>query len=768
MSLVISITCAVLATLLQQWARRYLKVTQTRYSLHKRARIRTFFAEGVEKSFLPLAVEALPMLLHVSLVLFFAGVSVFLLNVNLTIFKLVLSWIGICTALYGCTMLISILRRDSPYYTPLTPLALSVIGVIGLVLWVPWACYGWLVFALIPCFGSRQVEIFVKSKDLVYNFLIRTFMAPEKVALKSPPELDTRALVWTFGRLDEDHELARFFSSLPGFHSSKVVKDPLAGLADEQKLEILTAMIGFLDRTFSSELLSDRVKLQRADICGKAIDLVDTPEAFTEVLRRLASEDEYCGPFLGPVQSTEIVQFVRHWGNRKGEDTIPVVQAIFSVVVARVKQPNDSWFILASDEMAVPEAVLRSHATHGDSLSLLILIHIIRQQYIYFWTPSWPLVEISRALKSASRFDVLATSPELQHEFCALWNQIARKAQNNNYLSNLRWILDSLRSVYIALHQGTDSSPPNFSAFPPDPPLVSIEPSESSYPMCRVPSHILAESAPTTFPRTVQHHDDPLAVASFTSPDAPSLSAPALPHIDKNFTAVPPLDNPHPTNKPTDSLTISLASPDPANAGVIQDIVASGIAAPYPTPGASTSARPRPRSYTSPPAAFSLQDKEVLLTPSGSPNLPSLASDPVLDDTLLIGPSLSSHSPITRSNQSLSFPESHRSIIGACEPSASLVLTSSGPNPGTPPEDDSSPTLGSRKEKDALNPPSVHHAIDANDIPIPTPDLPPPSPSLPPATDLDVSATLRSLKEPDAELTGDHPPGPSHYQSDMV
>ncbi|KAH9035985.1 hypothetical protein EDB83DRAFT_2677963 [Lactarius deliciosus] len=37
MSLVISLTCALLATLLQQWARRYLKVTQSRYSPHKRA-----------------------------------------------------------------------------------------------------------------------------------------------------------------------------------------------------------------------------------------------------------------------------------------------------------------------------------------------------------------------------------------------------------------------------------------------------------------------------------------------------------------------------------------------------------------------------------------------------------------------------------------------------------------------------------------------------------------------------------------------------------
>ncbi|KAF8257263.1 hypothetical protein EI94DRAFT_1818438 [Lactarius quietus] len=51
LSLVISITCALLATLLQQWARRYLKVTQPRYSPHRRSRIRAFFAEGVDSFF---------------------------------------------------------------------------------------------------------------------------------------------------------------------------------------------------------------------------------------------------------------------------------------------------------------------------------------------------------------------------------------------------------------------------------------------------------------------------------------------------------------------------------------------------------------------------------------------------------------------------------------------------------------------------------------------------------------------------------------------
>ena len=520
LSLVISISCAVLATLLQQWARRYLKITQTRYSLHKRARIRSFYHNGVEKSFLPWAVEALPTLLHVSLVLFFAGLAVFLWNVNLTIFKMVLSWIGVCAALYGFTMLISIFRRDSPYHTPLTPLALPVLFVIGLLLWSALGSYFLLQIIWTQSFRRRQSGDPFKGADRFEQFAkmrYMRFIAPEKAALMSPPDLDTRALMWTFGRLDEDHELVRFFSGLHGFHSSKVLKQPLRGLTGRQRLEISTAAIGFLDRTFSSDLLSDRVKRQRADICEQAIDLVDTSEAFLHIVRRLASANRYNEP-----QSTEIMQFVRRLGNRKGKDTAtPIMRALFSIAVARVQRHDDSWFILASDEMAIPEAVLRSHAEHRDSLSLVILIHIIRQQFTYLRRPSWPYLGIARALESASKFDVRYTSPKLQHEFCDLWNQIVRKQQNENNLVITWLILNSLRGVYDALHQGTDSAP-------------------TTLLLCNVPSHTLDKSAPTTFPRTVQQHDDTLAMASLTSPDAPSSCVPFPPNVDENLTVLPP------------------------------------------------------------------------------------------------------------------------------------------------------------------------------------------------------------------------------------
>ncbi|KAH9968268.1 hypothetical protein BC827DRAFT_1113751, partial [Russula dissimulans] len=61
LSLVISLTGALLATSLHQWARRYIRITQpARSSPEKRARMRAFFADGVDKLHVSQAVEALP------------------------------------------------------------------------------------------------------------------------------------------------------------------------------------------------------------------------------------------------------------------------------------------------------------------------------------------------------------------------------------------------------------------------------------------------------------------------------------------------------------------------------------------------------------------------------------------------------------------------------------------------------------------------------------------------------------------------------------
>ena len=123
LSLVISLTCALLATLLKQWAGRYISITQPpRYPPHKRARIRAFFAEGIDKLHLPWAVETLPTLLHLSVFIFFAGLLIYLFNINYTVFSFAASWVGVSAGIYAWTTSIPLFRHDSPYYTPLSSL----------------------------------------------------------------------------------------------------------------------------------------------------------------------------------------------------------------------------------------------------------------------------------------------------------------------------------------------------------------------------------------------------------------------------------------------------------------------------------------------------------------------------------------------------------------------------------------------------------------------------------------------------------------------
>ncbi|KAH9054795.1 hypothetical protein EDB87DRAFT_1418172 [Lactarius vividus] len=616
LSLVISLTCALLATLLQQWARRYLKVTQPRYSPQKRARIRAFFAEGVDKFLLSQAVEVLPTLLHISLFLFFAGLLVFLWNVYLTIFKVVLSLVSVCTAVYGCITVMPLLFRDSPYSTPLTSLVWPII------IWILD-----VIFHVVPyLIWSHRVG---RLKDKFHKMRLQGM---QKTAEETAPNLssavDTRAFLWTFDTSDEDHELERFFSGLPGFRSSKVIDDPLPGLTPERKEKLSMALIGLLDRTFSSTLLSDSAKSRRAVICARAIDPTHTPMAFV-ILDKILSNYQNSDSL-----TAEIIHIVRGWGSDWGEDTNPVARAAACSITTRARRDDDSWFVLASNGLGVPESVLRSYAPHSDSLSLAILIHLTRQQFRHLRTQFWPWDEFSNVLQAASRFNVQDTSPELQHEFCKLWNQIVLKVRNDND----RWMafhtLRPIRNIYVALHRDTTSSPTEFSAATGDQDDVLWRP--LSYPSCNATGHIHDESTSTTLVCPVPHDDAVQAPVSIASPNAPPSPMPAPRHVNEALTINDNIYGPgssNPTHR-TDLCPPS-ASPDPVTVRAIQggiDIPTTTI--PFPTAEPSTSAPPPlastfPGGFVDPHIIDCRTSSDVLdvsLPPSPTPVLDNIPS----------------------------------------------------------------------------------------------------------------------------------------------
>ena len=485
-------TCAVLANLLQQWARKYLKVTRPRStaSQPRQARYRAFYAEGVENFLLPWVFEALPAMLHLSVFLFFAGLVVFLWNFDPTISKLILSWVAGCVILYGYITFIPTFRHDSPYNTPLSPLAWSIVTgvpyislrvsewvsyflniVLDIISFIRW-CFLILFCPIFVClfcccsdyldyltmdFGidlNRLAEAGDRHRKLFFQGMQKT---AEKAALGLQSGLSRRAFMWTFDSSHEDEELECFFANLPGFRKSKDDEDFLDRLTGDQKENLWSGLVGFLDRTFSSDSLPEDDKTRRAKICADALKV--GPQAFPHILDSVISEY-----LCAPVQSAELARFVGRLDNSKDIDAPKLTQAIVSCVVATAQLHNPEWFTIASTEMGVKESVLR-HYTAPD-LSLANLIHVTCQQLHHFNDPSWPSDKFSKVLRTASKFKVRQASPELQHGFCSLWNQILKAGRDlgdRDGAKIARFILRPIYKVYVDIHQR--SSPTTGSRF---------------------------------------------------------------------------------------------------------------------------------------------------------------------------------------------------------------------------------------------------------------------------------------------------------------
>ncbi|KAI0062721.1 hypothetical protein BV25DRAFT_1784676, partial [Artomyces pyxidatus] len=81
LSLSLSLSCALAATLMQQWARRYISNTQDAQragALRRQGIIHAYLFIGLQTFHFKAAVEALPALLHASVVFFFVGLIDFL------------------------------------------------------------------------------------------------------------------------------------------------------------------------------------------------------------------------------------------------------------------------------------------------------------------------------------------------------------------------------------------------------------------------------------------------------------------------------------------------------------------------------------------------------------------------------------------------------------------------------------------------------------------------------------------------------------------
>ena len=557
LSLVISLICALLAISLQQWARQYIRVTQpTQCSPEKRARSRAFFAGGVDKMHLHWAVEALPFLIHLSLFLFLSGFIIYMRNINHSVYLSTILATGLFSAVYIFLTFMPLFRPDSPYNTPLSPIAHAI---TRFVIWALVVCFIYLsafiilyplailavcFIALIPLFviirrvcgaclsrslselkyfaaalPEEEIERFGKRG---LNYMIHPFnsswnwardysqVSAEERISKTPPAIDLGILKWTIGALGDDDTLEKFFEHIPGFFHSRAVRDLERPLPDAFLSRFSDAWGGFLARNLLSNSVDDAVKTHRLDVCMKAIKGICDDDGPSEIFWRLSSLR-----FDQVPPSIHTAEILEPWCKDNDSDISELARYTAAKVLPYVRERDDRWITFAQDVFGLPEGILRGHIARGDDSVMLAILICAARQVISTEPCKWEM------LPSISKFDILDTLPGLQNEFCSLWNEIVEEGWD---MDDPVEILRGIRHLYIALHQGTDCAPTLFDGSTPDDDLrLRVE---SSYPRCTIHTHD-SDSSVSLLPRLGHTHN----LSPPPSPSAPlhsqELSSPS-------------------------------------------------------------------------------------------------------------------------------------------------------------------------------------------------------------------------------------------------
>ena len=295
----------------------------------------------------------------------------------------------------------------------------------------------------------------------------------EKTAWQLSSEIDVRILTSTLDAQGEDSARAKFFEAIPGFFDSRHV-DPQSHLLEEFRIKFRLVLNGFLERAFSSGLISEPAgSTQLLITCLNAAYKALGTDGASQILFHILNGGSQWGELL---QSVEMAHSLRRWSKNTDDEITHYVRRIVIQIVAGVRERDQHWISLAKAECGVPDHVLRDNIRHGDSALLSLLIYMTRQA---FRTGSWtPFV-----LNTLTQFDMCNTLPELQHEFCSLWNEIVREARRGGIDCTAVNILREIRSAYIGLHQGADVFSTYTNYFNP----VLTQP--QAYQFCNISSH---------------------------------------------------------------------------------------------------------------------------------------------------------------------------------------------------------------------------------------------------------------------------------------
>jgi hypothetical protein len=350
LSLVLSLVAALNATLFQQWSRRYLELTRHRVAPHKRARTRAYMYHGIESFRMSRAVKAMPMLLHLSIFLFFAGLIDFLWNTNTFIGFWIFGVISVFTILYFALTLSPSIYLNCPYSTPLSEISwrfaqrlflIMLYFIRGLENSLPTFLFSGRIPTNQPTPEQgwwtqwrNTVKARIDERRKWLKLGLRHSIMHN--ATDAPQTTDEHALSWTLTVLDDDREFEDFVARVPGFFDSTSVPNAsstMLSLMDvqashpEQFDPVLGSRINDLLETCVSgaSALREELRRNRLRVCMRTLwyfakeynrpttttslpTYVRKTFASPEMTRRIQSEEDVAARLIGRCFSSLVVK----------------------------------------------------------------------------------------------------------------------------------------------------------------------------------------------------------------------------------------------------------------------------------------------------------------------------------------------------------------------------------------------------------------------------------------------------------------------------
>jgi hypothetical protein len=269
LSLTLSLTCALSAILVRQWIQEYFSYSRCHTVSSTRARIRAYLFDGLSQHRLDQVISTIPLLLHLSLLLFGAGLITCFFSINDVVAYAALVVYSIVGAVYILLSIAPLIDLSSPFKTPISNLLWRTTQLIQLTFLYATRSFTSCISLDSIFLRFRLPELIKACRERYHGGIVR---AIEQDLESTHSNADAYALRWAISSVQTDDELEAFISAIPRFLDSERHNQFTIGQLLEDSDVRLGWSIGRLLKTCagSSWTQDVYVRNRRATTCARA------------------------------------------------------------------------------------------------------------------------------------------------------------------------------------------------------------------------------------------------------------------------------------------------------------------------------------------------------------------------------------------------------------------------------------------------------------------------------------------------------------------